>query len=160
MLSSGAKLSETDDKPPPPIGGAENYQPICKDPEYYDNIITEWPLDSYLNISQRFYYAHPAIDISARYWTPIRAAGYGFVSKAESQKTGYGNYVQIDHPEGWQTIYAHMIQSPSVKVGEYVFPGKLLGYVGSTGKSTGSHLHFETIYNGCEIDPLTIFNNK
>lgn len=69
---------------------------------------------------------------------------------------GYGNYVWIDHGNGKQTIYAHL-SSVSVSTGSYVSAGQVLGYVGSTGYSTGPHLHFECRYNGVRYDPMSEF---
>lgn len=69
---------------------------------------------------------------------------------------GYGNYVMIDHGDGHMTVYAHM-SSLAVSIGDYVQAGQLLGFVGSTGYSTGAHLHFETRYNGEKYNPLDEF---
>lgn len=66
---------------------------------------------------------------------------------------GYGNWVQLDHGDGYSTIYAHM-SSIAVSTGDYVEAGQLLGFVGSTGYSTGAHLHFETLYDGAKYNPL------
>jgi len=71
---------------------------------------------------------------------------------------GYGNYVMIDHGDGYMTVYAHM-SSITVSVGDYVQAGQLLGFVGSTGYSTGAHLHFETRYDGVKYNPLDEYPN-
>ena len=71
---------------------------------------------------------------------------------------GYGNWVRIDHGDGYSTIYAHM-SSITVGYGDYVEAGQLLGFVGSTGYSTGAHLHFETLYGGVKYNPLEDYPN-
>ena len=71
---------------------------------------------------------------------------------------GYGNWVRIDHGDGYSTIYAHM-SSITVGYGDYVEAGQLLGFVGSTGYSTGAHLHFETLYGGVKYNPLDEYPN-
>ena len=71
---------------------------------------------------------------------------------------GYGNWVRIDHGDGYSTIYAHM-SSITVGYGDYVEAGQLLGFVGSTGYSTGAHLHFETLYGGVKYNPLEEYPN-
>ena len=68
----------------------------------------------------------------------------------------YGNFVKIDHGNVWSTLYAHQTKRVA-KVGESVSAGDLIGYVGSTGDSTGNHLHFEIRYNDNRLDPLQFF---
>lgn len=104
------------------------------------------------------YYSHPlpgstrtqglhgynAVDLAAGYGTAIRAAASGevIVSRASGWNGGYGAYIVVRHPNGTQTLYAHN-SSNIVGVGEYVTAGQTIGYVGSSGRSTGAHLHFE-----------------
>ena len=76
------------------------------------------------------------------------------VRSADGWNGGWGNYVMIDHGNGMQTLYAHM-SSRAVSVGQTVSRGQTIGYVGSTGMSTGPHLHFEMYINGSRIDPQT-----
>lgn len=149
-----------EDRPPSlsPVGGGLEYKVggNCPDPKVdYTNIVRDWPLD-YFSMSQPFKWSHPANDMVAPAWTPIEAVGFGFVMESTYQAGGYGYYVVIKHSKGIETLYAHMIQAPDVKKGDYVFPGKVIGYVGTTGNSTGYHLHFEILFNGCNIDPHTI----
>ncbi len=89
-------------------------------------------------------HGHNGVDLGAPNGTPIRAAAAGevIVSKSSGWNGGYGNYVVIKHSNGTQTLYAHT-SSNAVGVGAYVAQGEVIAYVGSTGKSTGSHLHFE-----------------
>jgi LysM repeat protein len=85
-----------------------------------------------------------AVDLAAPVGTPIRAAAGGevIVSKMGGWNGGYGNYIVIRHPSGTQTLYAHNSEN-AVSVGQTVARGEVIGYVGNTGRSTGSHLHFE-----------------
>lgn len=95
---------------------------------------------------------HPGIDISAPQGTPISAAKAGTVIAAGGTTGGYGNLVVIDHGNGFSTAYAHM-SAVATSVGTRVSQGQLIGYVGSTGHSTGPHLHFECRINGVPQNP-------
>ncbi|MBR0277281.1 MAG: peptidoglycan DD-metalloendopeptidase family protein [Clostridia bacterium] len=95
---------------------------------------------------------HTGIDIGASYGAKIIAAKNGTVVTA-TYNSAYGNYVVVNHGGGVCTLYAHQSQL-AVSVGQYVNEGDLIGYVGSTGYSTGPHLHFEVIINGATTDPL------
>ncbi|MDB5266760.1 MAG: putative rane bound lytic murein transglycosylase [Parcubacteria group bacterium] len=89
-------------------------------------------------------HGHNGVDLGAPNGTPILAAANGsvIISRTGGYNGGYGTYVVISHPNGTQTLYAHM-SSNNVSVGQYVSQGQVIGAVGNTGKSTGSHLHFE-----------------
>ena len=95
---------------------------------------------------------HPGIDIGAPSGTPIKAAASGMVLTA-SYNGGYGNHVVLDNGNGIATAYAHQSQI-AVSVGQTVSQGQVIGYVGSTGFSTGPHLHFEVRVNGSPVDPM------
>lgn len=95
---------------------------------------------------------HPGIDISAGFGTPIHAAASGMVLVA-GYTGGYGNLVVLDDGNSISTAYAHQ-QSIVVTVGQTVTQGQVIGYVGSTGFSTGPHLHFEVRVNGSPVDAL------
>lgn len=95
---------------------------------------------------------HEGIDITATYGTPIVAPAHGRISKV-GWENGYGLAVEIDHGYGVRTRYAHMSRT-AVSVGQSVRRGDRLGYVGSTGLSTGPHLHYEVLVNGRQTDPL------
>lgn len=99
---------------------------------------------------------HTGIDIAASNGTPIAAAGSGRVILAKVFG-GYGNAVVIDHGGGLTTLYAHQSRI-AVSVGQAVGRGDTVGYVGSTGNSTGAHLHFETAEFGNRVDPLKYLN--
>ena len=101
------------------------------------------------------YKNHGGTDIGASYGSAIMAADSGTVVKSsDGWNGGWGNFVMIDHGNGMQTLYAHM-SSRAVSVGQTVSRGQTIGYVGSTGMSTGAHLHFEMYVNGSRIDPET-----
>lgn len=100
--------------------------------------------------------AHQGIDFAAPKGTPIPAAGSGKVV-FRGWKNGYGNYIKIKHNGTYSTAYAHMNAFKSgIKVGSQVNQGQIIGYVGSTGLSTGPHLHYEIIKDGVHVNPLTI----
>jgi len=110
-----------------------------------------WPISGF--ISQRYYDYHPAIDIAAPKGTPVKAADSGYVAVVGRSDTGYGLYVLIDHGNGFQSLYAHL-SVIYVEVGQSVGKGQTIGLCGSTGKSTGPHLHFEIKLNGVRRNPL------
>ncbi len=95
---------------------------------------------------------HEGIDFSAQQGTPVVATADGIVEKAGMNKWGYGIQVVIDHGYGIKTRYAHL-SGVSVKPGDTVRRGQVIGFVGSTGRSTGEHLHYEVIVNGEPVDP-------
>ena len=102
---------------------------------------------------------HNGIDLAAPKNTPIVAARDGKVTFAGYQEGGAGNYVWINHGDGYKTIYMHMTRY-IVKEGDYVQAGQIIGYVGSTGYSTGNHLHFGIKYNGSYVDPEKYIKTK
>lgn len=97
--------------------------------------------------------AHPAIDIGSYIGTPVWAADDGVVAEAGWSSYGYGNYILIRHYDGFSTLYAHLSRI-DVAPGEAVGRGQQIGAVGSTGRSTGPHLHLEVRYNGRAYNPL------
>ncbi len=109
-----------------------------------------WPMSG--RITQRYWEGHRAIDIAAPRGTPIIAADGGTVVSAHFAR-GYGRMVVIDHGNGYQTLYAHM-DSYYVAVGQTVSKGHVIGRCGSTGNSTGPHLHFEVRRGGVLLNPL------
>lgn len=104
------------------------------------------------NISQQPVWYHMALDISNKGAPDVFAAEGGKVSLAECQRWGYGCYVIVDHPGGVQTLYAHLAKY-YVSIGENISRGEALGQMGSTGRSTGPHLHFEVREGGRIINP-------
>lgn len=99
---------------------------------------------------------HKGTDFAARTGTPIMAAGHGIIERA-SRYGGYGKYVRIKHAKGYQTAYAHMSRyGKGIKKGKRVRQGQIIGYVGSTGKSTGPHLHYEVLKNGKHVNAMRL----
>lgn len=124
-----------------------------------------WPLPGYYRLTSLFGYrihpithkahSHTGIDIPAPQGTPILAAKSGQVvtsKKGSGSDWSYGNYVVIDHGNGNSTLYAHM-NSRAVSAGDMVQQGQVIGYVGTTGSSTGNHLHYEVRDNYIRVDP-------
>jgi murein DD-endopeptidase MepM/ murein hydrolase activator NlpD len=99
---------------------------------------------------------HTGVDWAAPTGTPILAAGDGTIEMAE-RHGGYGNYIRIRHANGFATAYGHMVRfAPGSKPGARVKQGQIIGYVGSTGRSTGPHLHYEVLVNNKFVNPMTI----
>ena len=96
---------------------------------------------------------HGGIDIAAASGTPVRAARGGVIARA-GWVGAYGFLVTVDHGGGWETRYAHLSRI-DVALGERIAQGAVVGLVGSTGASTGPHLHFEVRHNGVALDPLS-----
>ena len=99
------------------------------------------------------YKMHEGVDLSAPQGTPIYAAKSGKVTTTSYQAGGAGYYVSINHGDGFSSVYMHMTHY-IVKPGDYVNAGQVIGYVGSTGGSTGPHLHFGISYNGKYVNPM------
>ncbi len=100
---------------------------------------------------------HKGLDFAASTGTPIYATGDGTVKVAEFN-SGYGNVVVLKHGNGYESLYAHMSRA-KVRNGQKVKRGDVIGYVGSTGLSTGAHLHYEIHKNGEPVDPIMYFYN-
>ncbi len=101
---------------------------------------------------------HKGLDFTAPQGTPIYATGDGVVSLAGYSESGYGNHVEINHGYGYETLYGHMVRI-KVRRGQKVKRGEVIGWVGSTGKSTGPHCHYEVMVNGNNVDPVYFFYN-
>lgn len=112
-----------------------------------------WPTVAHNISGYNFTDLHPAIDIAGGEGAPVVAADNGVIVFAGWSNFGYGNLIVIDHGNGFQTAYAHL-SSYGVGCGQSVFQGGLIGAVGNTGNSFGSHLHFELSYNGVKLNPL------
>lgn len=113
-----------------------------------------WPTTSH-QVSGYHYdpSVHPAIDIGGQTGNAIYAVDNGVVVYAGWSNYGYGYLIVIDHGTGWQSAYAHL-SAVGVYCGQSVFQGTVIGGLGSTGNSSGPHLHFELIYNGAKVNPL------
>lgn len=101
---------------------------------------------------------HAGLDFTAPQGTPIYATADGVIATAGNAGDGYGNCVIINHGYGYQTLYGHMARIKGRR-GQRVKRGEVIGYVGSTGKSTGPHCHYEVHKNGQKIDPVYFFYN-
>jgi murein DD-endopeptidase MepM/ murein hydrolase activator NlpD len=101
---------------------------------------------------------HTGIDFTAPVGTEIYSTGNGTVGRVEYDGRGYGNNVVINHGYGYMTLYAHMSKI-AVKQGQKINRGDVIGYVGSTGSSTGPHCHYEVIRNNQKINPINYFYN-
>ncbi len=117
-----------------------------------------WPVQGRItsNYGYRSGGFHTGVDIAAPRNTPIRAADDGTVTVAVYSGSGYGNRVEINHGNGYSTLYAHC-NSLAVRQGQVVKKGQIIAYVGSTGRSTGDHLHFEIRINGDHVNPMKYF---
>ncbi|MGI9413458.1 MAG: M23 family metallopeptidase [Hyphomicrobiales bacterium] len=99
---------------------------------------------------------HSGIDFAAPYGTPIKAAGDGVIKKI-GRVGAYGKYIRIRHANGYETAYAHMSRfSKGLVAGSRVRQNQVIGYVGSTGRSTGAHLHYEVLVKGKQVDPMKL----
>lgn len=101
---------------------------------------------------------HAGMDFSAKTGTPIYATGDGKIIKVKRSRRGHGNHVIIDHGFGYKTLYAHMSKY-TIKRGQKVNRGDIIGYVGNTGMSTAPHLHYEVHKNGKKINPVNFYYN-
>ncbi len=100
---------------------------------------------------------HAAVDMAAPRWTPIYASLVGQVSQVRYGDPVYGNYIVVTHHSGYTTLYAHMIDI-NVSRWEYVDTNSIIGWVGSTGMSTGDHLHFAVLRYGTAVNPTSLWN--
>jgi len=99
---------------------------------------------------------HTGVDWATAYGTPIFASGNGVVEKA-GLEGGYGKYIRIQHNNGYETAYGHMSAfAKGIEPGKRVRQGQVIGFVGSTGQSTGPHVHYEILVNGRFVDPLRV----
>jgi murein DD-endopeptidase MepM/ murein hydrolase activator NlpD len=124
--------------------------------------ILSWPIDpSIRGISATFHdptypfrhlFEHSGLDLPAASGTPVKSAASGYVAWTKQGRL-YGNYVMIIHADGMATLYAHLSRIDVVP-DQFIARGDQIGTVGSTGLSTGPHLHFETRKNGIPTDPL------
>lgn len=101
---------------------------------------------------------HAGLDFTAPQGTPIYATADGVVKMAGYSEGGYGNHVVINHGYGYETLYGHMVRVKA-RAGQRVKRGEIIGYVGSTGKSTGPHCHYEVRKGGQKLDPVYFFYN-
>ncbi|MFI2742011.1 M23 family metallopeptidase [Zhouia sp. PK063] len=111
-----------------------------------------WRSDPFTKIRKM----HWGMDFSAPRGTPVYATGDGVVERADNKATGFGEHIVIDHGFGYETLYAHLSKY-NVRKGQHVKRGDLIGFVGSTGRSTGTHLHYEVHKDGEHINPMNFY---
>ena len=111
-----------------------------------------WPANAHYLSGNNYWAGHLGIDIAAGTGDPIYASDSGVVVFAGWSNWGYGNMIAIDHGNGWQTLYAHLSQW-NMSCGQSAYQGNLVGLAGSTGNSSGPHLHFEMNYQGTRPNP-------
>ena len=116
--------------------------------------IFQWPLTEF-SISQEFSAYHPGMDLTDPIDTPIHPIADGVVTWTRYIPYGYGNHVLITHNDGVQSLYAHMSQI-AVHEGQLVKKNSLIGFIGVTGWSTGSHLHLEVYQDGVATNPIEV----
>jgi murein DD-endopeptidase MepM/ murein hydrolase activator NlpD len=112
-----------------------------------------WPTTEHFLSGYTYTGIHPGIDIAGSLGNAVYAADSGVVVYSGWSNYGYGNLLVIDHGNGWQTVYAHL-NSIGVSCGQSVSRGIMMAALGTTGNSSGPHLHFEMIYNGVKVNPL------
>ncbi len=101
---------------------------------------------------------HNGLDFGGDFGSPIYASDSGVVVYSGWSNVGYGNLMVVDHDSGWQTFYAHLLDGSMLPCGTSVNKGQLIASMGSTGNSTGPHLHFEIRYNGYPVNPWDMLN--
>jgi len=99
---------------------------------------------------------HNGMDFSAPRGTPVYATGDGRVERSDNRATGYGNHIRVNHGYGYTSLYAHLYKF-NVRVGQSVKRGDVIGFVGSTGRSQGPHLHYEIFKDGEHINPINFY---
>jgi murein DD-endopeptidase MepM/ murein hydrolase activator NlpD len=99
---------------------------------------------------------HEGMDFTAKVGTPIYATGDGVVQRADNTASGFGNHIVISHGFGYETLYAHLSRY-NCRAGQRIKRGDVIGYVGSTGRSEGPHLHYEVHKNGRVVNPLNFY---
>ena len=123
--------------------------------EVIGNGIFVWPTENHFLSGNDYSYSHPGIDIAAGEGAPIYAVDSGMIRLEGRDNSGYGNIIEIDHDNGYSTVYAHL-SVIGVKAGQRVCSGQWIGAAGSTGNSTGVHLHFEVLLDGGYVNPWSV----
>lgn len=114
----------------------------------------QWPLSRFA-VSQRFYLAHPGVDLTAPLSAPVYPMADGRVSWTQNYPWGFGKHLLVEHDKGLSSLYAHLSKI-EVKEGQEVTKATSLGEVGTTGWSTGNHLHLEVYQDGMPINPIEV----
>lgn len=128
----------------------KKYEKVLNYAEQIENLPALLPVIG--TISKKFDENHKGIDIAGALYSPVIAAGSGKVVSV-GWDTLYGNYIVIEHSANYKTFYGHL-HSILVKFNDIVSAGKVIGTLGSTGKSTSPHLHYEVMFKGQAVDPM------
>ena len=116
-----------------------------------------WPTDNHSLSGNDYGPEHPGIDLTAGEGSPVYAADSGIVMAAGDDETGFGKIIQIDHGNGYYTMYAHL-STIKVNVSQCVRVGQLIGAAGNTGNSEGAHLHFAVMKKGYYVNPWQVLH--
>ena len=146
LATSVASTESSEDEPPPPPNAEGWVTPV----PYYT--LTS-PFGMRFHPILNVWRMHSGVDMACAANTPIYATRDGMVVTTDYQENGAGYYVQLDHGDGYRSIYMHMTRY-IVAPGDFVTAGQVIGYVGSTGLSEGNHLHFGISYNGTYVNPM------
>lgn len=149
-LTMGQKLIVPGGKKPPVVRRVQVYSGPIPATATRGTGVFVWPTTG--AITQGYKPLHRALDIAGPLGTPVKASDSGYVVVAGWSSLGYGNYIVIDHGNGYQTLYAHLSRF-FVTPGDSVAKGTVIGLMGTTGRSTGSHLHFELRQGGVQRNP-------
>lgn len=135
----------------------QNILPVAQTP-LTTEISLRYPLNT-IKINQSFSWYHPGVDLGGKTGDPIYPIAKGIVEITEYNRFGYGNSVVIDHGKGLKSRYAHLSRI-DVRTGDDVNPNSSIGLVGSTGHSTGPHLHLETMQDDTRVNPLVFLSRN
>lgn len=134
--------------------GSEVAMVLAQETPIHTNISIQNPVEE-VKISQSYKFFHPGLDLDGETGDHIKPIKAGKIEVAEYSNVGYGRHVIVDHGNNLKTLYAHLSKI-NVKEGDEVTTASVIGEMGSTGKSTGSHLHFEVRNNGIPVNPMSI----
>lgn len=140
-----------------PITGSQTPSPapdVCSD-EVIGTGVFIWPVDARFLTGYDYSYDHPGIDLAAGEGSPVYAVDAGVVRLEGNDEAGYGNVIEIDHGNGYSTVYAHLSVT-GVRACQSVEAGQVIGAAGSTGNANGAHLHFEVRLNGDYVNPWSV----
>lgn len=130
---------------------------ICSKPVIGSGVFM-WPAQARFLSGNDYSPDHPGIDIAASIGSPVYAADSGVIRLEGNDDTGYGNVIEIDHGNGYSTVYAHL-SVIEVQTCKSVYAGQRIGLAGNSGNADGAHLHFEVIQEGEYIDPWSVLPN-
>jgi len=139
------------------IASEDNHKLTNKAIEITTQQSLQKPVESF-RLTKYFSFFHPGLDFATDAGSAVLPILPGEVEKVERSRFGYGNYIIINHGSGFKSLYAHFVKI-AVKEGQEVDKNTVIGFIGSTGWSTGPHLHLEIVDNGQKINPKTLFED-